>query len=202
MIAKRRYKVRVLTQPTPSTATSIAPTPMVASVSTQTTKVKSTADSILVTIHKLAMEQFAEVPHPTTRSISDNSSPPEDVPSASVRQGTPWPNAGLASENLFKTRKDWPVPPTPVSTPAPNIKTNCKLQQSPTPLQCPNKPQKNSHGDCISPFAKTKKNMEKKTGMVIYKINSECAPKTLAPDCTKPSATAYPMPTATNPSAC
>ena len=36
MIAKRRYKVRVLTQPTPSTPTSTAPTHMVATVNTQT----------------------------------------------------------------------------------------------------------------------------------------------------------------------
>ena len=51
MIAKRRYKVRALTQPTPSTPTSTAPTPTVATVSTPDTngKVHSrvyTGDSI------------------------------------------------------------------------------------------------------------------------------------------------------------
>ena len=115
MIAKRRYKVRVLTQPTP--------TPTVATVSTKTPMVKSIAESIPVTIHNLAMGQFAKVPHPTTRSISDNPPPLEDVPSAPVRQGTPWPNVGLAPENLFETRNDRPILPTPVPTSAPTIKT-------------------------------------------------------------------------------
>ena len=106
MIAKRRHKVRVHTQPTPSTPI-------------------STGESILVTVYKLAMEQFAEVPCPTNRSLNDNTNPPplEDIPSAPVRQSTPWPNAGSASENLFKTRKDWPITPTPVPTPTPTIKT-------------------------------------------------------------------------------
>ena len=39
------------------------------------------------------------------------------------RQGTPWPNAGSALENLCETRKDWPIPHTPVPTPVPTIKT-------------------------------------------------------------------------------
>ena len=89
MIAKRRYKVRVLTQPTPSTPASTTPIPMLATVSTQTPMVRSTAESILVTIHKLAMGQFAEVPHPMIRSISDNPQPLEDIPSAPVGEGTP-----------------------------------------------------------------------------------------------------------------
>ena len=42
-ITKRRYKVRVLTQPTLSNPTSTTPAPMVATVSTQTPIVKSTA---------------------------------------------------------------------------------------------------------------------------------------------------------------
>ena len=55
LIAKRKHKVMVLTQPTPSTPTSTAPAPMVATISTQTPMVRSTAESIPVTIHKLAM---------------------------------------------------------------------------------------------------------------------------------------------------
>ena len=125
MIAKRRYKVRVFTQPRPSTPTSTAPTPMVATVSTQTQIVRSTAESVPVTIYKLVTGQFAEVPHPTNRSINKNSNPPllEDIPNAPFRQGTPWPNAGSASENLFETRRNWQIPPTPVPTPVPTIKT-------------------------------------------------------------------------------
>ena len=89
VVAKRRYKVRVLTQPTTSTPTSTASAPMVATISTQTPMVRSLGESILVTIHKLAMRQFAEVPHPMLRSLNDNTSPPplEDIPSAPVRQG-------------------------------------------------------------------------------------------------------------------
>ena len=77
-----------------------------------------------------------EVPYPTTRPkneghpLTQNSNPPplEYIPSAPARQGTPWPNAGSASENLFETRKDWPIPPTPVPTPAPTIKTEAPPQ--------------------------------------------------------------------------
>ena len=135
MIAKRRYKVRVLTQPTPSTPTSTVPTPTVATVSTQTPMVRSTAESIPVAIHKLAMGQFSEVPCPTTRYISENPPPLEDIPSAPVRQGTHWPSAGSASENLFETRRDWPIPttPFPMSTPPSKKKNIPKLQQSPMP---------------------------------------------------------------------
>ena len=68
------------------------------------------------------MGQFAKVPCPTTRSVNGNPTPLEDIPSVPVRQGTPWPNVGLASENLFKTKKDWPIFPTLVSTPTPTIK--------------------------------------------------------------------------------
>ena len=50
MIAKRRYKVGVLTHPTPSTPTSTTPDLMVATVSTQAPVVRSTAESILVTV--------------------------------------------------------------------------------------------------------------------------------------------------------
>ena len=127
MISKRRYKVKALTQPTPFTPTSTAPTPMIATISTQTPIVRSTAQSIPMTIHKLATGQFAEVPHPTTRSISDNPPPLEDIPSAPLRQGTPWPNAGSASENLFETRKDRSISPTLVPAPIPTI----KIQEQP-----------------------------------------------------------------------
>ena len=96
---------------------------MVVTVRTWTPMVRSTAESILVAMHKLATEQFAEVCCPTTRSLNDNPPPLEDIPSSPVRQGTPWPNAGLASENLFETRKYWPIPPTPVHTPPPIIET-------------------------------------------------------------------------------
>ena len=41
---------------------------------------------------------------------SENNPPPlEDAP---VCAGTPWPEAGRMSGNLFEIRKDWPIPPT------------------------------------------------------------------------------------------
>ena len=76
MIAKRRYKLRVLTQPTPSTPTSTTPAPMVATTSTQMPVTRSTATSIPVTFYKLASGQFAEVPYPTTRPQYEGSNSP------------------------------------------------------------------------------------------------------------------------------
>ena len=36
---------------------------------------------------------------------------PQPLEDASICTGTPWPNAGKMSENLFETRKDWLLPP-------------------------------------------------------------------------------------------
>ena len=76
-------------------------------------------------VYKLAMGQFAEVPHPTIRPKNEGSNPPplEDISNAPPRQSTPWPYSGSTSENLFGPRKDWPIPPTPAATPIPTIKT-------------------------------------------------------------------------------
>ena len=125
MIAKRRCKVRVLTQPTPSTPTSTAPTPSVATVSTHTPTAKSTAESIPVMVYDLGTGQFAEVHHQTTRPQNEGSDPPllVDIPNAPLSQSVPWQNSGSISENLFETRKDWPIPPATAATPAPTIKT-------------------------------------------------------------------------------
>ena len=68
MLTKRRYKVRVLTQPIPSTLTSTTPATTAATVSTQTPVVRSTAESILVTVYKLATGKFAEVSCPTNQT--------------------------------------------------------------------------------------------------------------------------------------
>ena len=86
---------------------------------------RSTATSIPVAVYKLATGQFVEVPYPTTRPQNEgsNSPPLEDIPKVPPRQSTPWPDSGSASENLFETKKDWSIPPTPVPTPAPTVKT-------------------------------------------------------------------------------
>ena len=124
MLAKRRYKMRVIAQLTPTTPTPTASTPTLATTSTQMPVLRSTKASILVTVYKLVTGQFSEVPYPTGRLQNErnpsvcNSNPPllEDIPKAPVREGNPWHNAGSASENLFQARKDWPFPPTPAPT--------------------------------------------------------------------------------------
>ena len=137
MLTKSRYKVSVIAYPilkipiptTPMNST--APTPTVATTSTQMPVVRSTAESIPVMVYKLAMRKFAEVHYPTARpkneghpSIQSSNPPPlEDIPNAPVRWGIPWPSTGSASQNLFETRKDWPISPTPTPTPAPTVKT-------------------------------------------------------------------------------
>ena len=145
MLANRKYKVRVLAQPVPMTPTapvnSTVPAPTIATTSTPMPVTRSTATFIPVTVCKLVTEQFAEVPYPTHRPQNEghppiqNSNPPplEDIPSAPVRQDTPWPNTGSALENLFETRKDWLIPPTPVPTSASTIKTEAPLQEAAIP---------------------------------------------------------------------
>ena len=118
--------IPTLTTPVNSTA----PTPTVVTASTQMPVVKSAVTSIMVMVYNVATGKFRDVPYPTGRpqenlSIHDFNPPPlEDIPNAPVRQGTPWPSTGSASENLFETRKDWPVPPTP----APTVKTEAPPQ--------------------------------------------------------------------------
>ena len=79
--------------------------------------------------------------HPST----PNPPPLQNIPKAPVRQGTPWPNAGSTSENLFETRKDWPFPPTPVPTSAPTVKTEAPTQVAAIPraMVAPRKAAKN-----------------------------------------------------------
>ena len=97
---------------------------------------RSTATSTPVTVYKLETGQFVAVPYPTTRPqneghpLTQNSNPPplEDMPITLVRQGTPLPITGSASENLIETRKNWPIPPTPVPTPAFTIITEAPPQ--------------------------------------------------------------------------
>ena len=86
--------MRVLSQPIPTTTTptaplnSTAPTPTVATTSTQMLLVKSTAMSIPAMVYNLATGKFSKVPHPTARpqnegcpSIqSSNHLPVQDIP--------------------------------------------------------------------------------------------------------------------------
>ena len=109
-----------------------APTPTVATASTQMPVVKSTATSILITVYSLLKGKFGEIPYSTGRpqnkgnpSIHNSNPPPlEIIPNAPVRAATPWPSTGSTSQNLFKARKDWPIP----HTPAPTVKTEVPPQ--------------------------------------------------------------------------
>ena len=128
--SQRGYKVRVLAQPVPTTTT-----PTVSTVSTQMPAVRYATASILVMVYTLPTGQFAEVPHPTGRlqdkrnsSVYSNPPPLEVILNAPVRQGTPWPYSESAPEKLFEVRKEWPIPHTPVPTPAPTIKTEAPPQ--------------------------------------------------------------------------
>ena len=73
---------------------------------------------------------------------SDNRPPPlEDAP---VCESTPWPEAGEILGNLFKARKDWPLPPnnldnnakdtTSVTSPKPPIKKEPKPKSNTLPV--------------------------------------------------------------------
>ena len=99
---KRRYKMRVISQPiptilmlnTPVNLTPIGPTPTVATTSTQIPMVKSAAASILVTVYNFAKRKFDGVPYPIERPQAEeipsvyNSNPPslEAIPNAPTFQ--------------------------------------------------------------------------------------------------------------------
>ena len=127
-IAKRVYKVRVLNQPMPTTATLMTTT-----IATQTQTTGLTATVIPVIVHKLATGHFSEAPCPMVRSSVQNPPPLKDIPKAPVRQGTPWPNKGSTSENLFETGKDWPISPTLAPASVPTVKTEAPPQVAAIP---------------------------------------------------------------------
>ena len=117
MLAKRKYKVRVLAQTVPASPaapvnyTALALT--VATTSTQMPVTRSATTPILVMMYKVATGQFAEVPYPTTRpqeeghllSHNSNPSPLEDIPSAPVREGTLGPTQGQLQKIYLRQEK-------------------------------------------------------------------------------------------------
>ena len=104
LIPTGRYKVWVVAKPIQ------VPTPKASNTTMQT------PETIPITVMNLAKGkfQFQENPPQGGSSAGNNPPPLEDIP---MRAGTPWPGAGSASENLFESRKDWPIPPGPTSTP-------------------------------------------------------------------------------------
>ena len=53
-----------------------------------------------------------KVNSPQESTSDSNPPPPESIP---AHAGTPWPEAGKMSGNLFELRKDWPILPTSTS---------------------------------------------------------------------------------------
>ena len=132
--AKRRYKVRVIAQPLPTTPPKSVPvnpipipTTAISNASNQMPVVKSAATSIPVTVYNLAQGKFKGIPYPAGRlqveenSFAPNWNPPQleaapNAPTFQVREDTPWPNTVPASTNLFETREDWQILPMSAPT--------------------------------------------------------------------------------------
>ena len=83
IIPTKKYKVKVVARPGPVKETMQPPQ----------TNAKALVNS--------------EIQKPST---SENNSPP--LENAPVHGSTPWPVAGKIFGNLFKLRKDWPIPHT------------------------------------------------------------------------------------------
>ena len=196
VLTKRRYKVRVIVQPIPTTQTptaplnSAAPTTTVATPPTQTPLVMSVAESILVMVYKLAKGKFDEVPYPTGRPQNEghppiqSSNPPplEEIPNAPVRHGTPWPSTGSASENLFDTRKDWLIPPTPAPTLALIVKMQapCQVAVIPHAMVTPKQVAEKCSWGLHCPICKKEEEHEEDWDAKGKKNNQEYAHKTLS----------------------
>ena len=116
LIPTKKYKVKVVARPDPSSAT-MQPTQ---------TKTKSLV--------------ISESQKPST---SENNPPP--LENAPVHASTPWPEAGKMPGNLIELRKDWPIPPTNNSVTATNPKLPIKIepqeQDQPTPNTTAPKPE-------------------------------------------------------------
>ena len=107
---------------------------------------------------QLPQESVPVNPESQQPPTSENNPPPlKDAP---VHAGTPWPRAGKMSSNLFKIRKDWPVPPSTNTSPnitikpnPPTIKTEPRTQISQNPVQL-QQSQREMDGDQSAPFFK------------------------------------------------
>ena len=95
LIPTKKYQVKVIARPKPgpkASNTTVHP-----SLTTPSAPINS------------------EKQNPSQISASDSNPPPlKNIP---TQAGTPWPKAGKISGNLFKLRKDWPIPPAITSNP-------------------------------------------------------------------------------------
>ena len=92
------------------------------------------------------------------RTPENKPSPLEDAP---IHTGTLWPKAGKMSGNLFKIRKDWPIPPnynnnnninTAIAT---SSESPIKIEPKPEEQTTTNLIAENMHGDQTAPSSKT-----------------------------------------------
>ena len=58
------------------------------------------------------------------------------------------------SENLFESRKDWPIPPTPTSTPTIKVKAQSHETLIPHATVAPKQIKEKMDGDQIAPYVK------------------------------------------------
>ena len=87
LIPTKKYKVKVVARPISKTSNMTAQLPL--------------------TTHSAPTN--SEKQNPSQESISNSNPPPlEHIPTCA---GTTWPKAGKMLGNLFKLRKDWPIPP-------------------------------------------------------------------------------------------
>ena len=89
LIPTKKYKVKVVARPK--------------------SKISNTTMQPPVTTPNAPTNSDSQKPSQEGTSES-NSSPLKNIP---IYTGTSWPKAGKMSRNLFKLRKDWPIPPTP-----------------------------------------------------------------------------------------
>ena len=81
-----------------------------------------------ITMMNLAKGKFHETPPQGSSPANNNPAPLENIP---ARAGTPWPEKEPLSENLFESRKDWPIPTVPM--PTPTMKVEAQLQEMAIP---------------------------------------------------------------------
>ena len=107
IIPTKKYKVKVVASPEP------------------TPKISNTTVQPPLAIPSAPTNSEEQNPLQT----SDSNPPPlKNIP---THAGTPWPEAGKMSGNLFKLRKDWPIPPATTSKPP--IKIEPQTQEQATP---------------------------------------------------------------------
>ena len=115
LIPTKKYKVKVVAwpEPIPKTSNTIVQLPL-------TTPSAPTN---------------SEKQNPPQENTSDSNPPPfKNIP---THAGTPWPEVGKMSGNLFELRKDWLIPPAITSNPPLKIESQPQEQAIPSATTAP-----------------------------------------------------------------